>query len=53
MIKQAWWLCHECDHVMKDVVPPDKCPKCKKLGSFTNITRNVPKTAPAYPRSVA
>lgn len=48
MGKQSWWLCYECDHVIKAVEPPAICPKCKKSDQIGDITRNVPETAPSY-----
>lgn len=52
MVKQSWWLCYECDHVLKAVNPPEKCPKCKKSDQFADITRYVPDVAPPYSQTI-
>jgi hypothetical protein len=48
MVRQAWWLCYECDHVIKAVKPPGKCPRCKKSDQLDDITRYVPEVPPQY-----
>jgi hypothetical protein len=52
MFKQSWWLCYECDNVIKAIKTPKKCPKCNKSGQLNNITRYVPKAAPQYSQSI-
>ncbi len=30
------WVCSSCGHVVVDSFPPDKCPACGKMGSFSS-----------------
>ncbi len=53
MVKQSWWLCYECDHVLRAVEPPSNCPKCKKPYPFDDITRYVPEIAPKHSGAIA
>ncbi len=48
MVKQSWWLCYECDNVIRAIKPPKRCPKCKNADLLDDITRYVPEIAPGY-----
>ncbi len=53
MVKQAWWLCYECDNVIQAAKPPKKCPNCNKSSQLDDITRYVPEVAPQYSNPAA
>ncbi|MFA5628655.1 MAG: hypothetical protein WC958_00095 [Dehalococcoidales bacterium] len=37
-----WWMCSECDYVLKAELPPTKCPSCHAECIFTEVTCYVP-----------
>ena len=37
-----YWMCSECNYVLKAEVPPDECPNCHEKCAFTNITCYIP-----------
>jgi len=45
----AEWKCKECGYIVKEDIPPETCPMCKKKCEFVDTTCYIPdcgKTGP-------
>jgi rubredoxin len=37
-----WWICSECDYILKTEAPPKSCPQCQKECQFSDVTCYIP-----------
>jgi rubredoxin len=42
METKNWWICSECDYVIRAETPPEKCPQCGKDCVFSDVTCYIP-----------
>jgi rubredoxin len=38
----SWWICDECNYVLEAEAPPEKCPQCKQVCIFSDVTCYIP-----------
>jgi rubredoxin len=37
-----WWICSECNYILKAENPPTSCPQCHKICQFSDVTCYIP-----------
>ena len=38
----SWWECVECGYTLQESMPPEKCPGCKNICVFNDVTCYTP-----------